>query len=115
MAAAYRPIDLQRNETYLRDWVFSDLEGNPIDLTGATFEMDVKYAGGDPGAVLASFDIVVADAEGGRITISLDATELAAVPGEMERVTLAYDLLATQNGTPMAIAAGPLNLLPGVS
>lgn len=110
----YLPLSVQRNARYRREWAFTTADGEPVDLTGATFEMDVKYAA-DPGEpVLGSATITIADAVAGRITVDLDGAAIDA-DGAQEVVRLAYDLIAVQGGTRMVLARGPLDLVPGVS
>lgn len=111
---AYAEIEVQRNAEYSRLWRFTDTAGDPIDITGTTFEMDVKYAAG-PGDVLASFVVTIEDATGGEATVAIDGSLFGAVPGDNERVVLAYDLIAVQGDNRMPLARGPLHLLPGVS
>lgn len=112
--AAYHAIEVQRNAIYSRLWRFTDSAGEPIDLTDAAFDMDVKYAEGEA-VTLASFTITVTNALLGEATVAINGAAFAAVPGAKERVTLAYDLLATQLGVVMPLARGALHLTPGVS
>lgn len=112
--SAYLPLSLQRNGSIGRTLTFTDPAGDPLDLTGATFAMRVKYAAG-AGAVLATANIVITDAEAGEIRFVLLGGAFGAVPGPMEPVELAYDLIATQDGVPVDLLRGPLILLPGVS
>jgi len=115
MTPATFNIEVQRNGSYRKTWSFKAPDGTPVDLTGATYEMDIKHAAGD-GTVLASFTVALEGlASAGQISVALDGSALAAVDGVNEIVRLAYDLLVTQSGVKMILARGALLLTPGVS
>jgi hypothetical protein len=112
--AEQRDIEIQRNETFSYDFQVLNSEGDPLNVTGATFSMKVKERAGDT-AVLATATVTVVDATIGHIRISLAGSALSAVPGTMEIVRLAYDLVMTLSGVPRVIMRGTLVLVPGVS
>lgn len=107
-------IEVARNATWRRQWLITDDDGQPIDLTGATFSADVKAVAGT-GAVLGSLGITIDDALGGVLIVEIDGSDFSAVPSVTEITRLAYDILATQDGVPIRLAAGQVILLPGVS
>lgn len=113
--AEYLDLQVQRNATLSRTLAFTDAEGAPLDLTGVTFTLGVKYAAGAAGGRIASGSVTAIDAVNGLAQLSIRGSLFNSVPGEMEIVTLAYDLLGFQDNEPMALARGALFLLPGVS
>lgn len=115
MAAVEFNIKLQRNADWRRELAIVDDLGDPLDLTGATFKLEVKYREGDPDPPLATANITVVDAPGGIIEAHLSGDQFAAVPGANELVNLAYDLIGTQDGDDTALARGYVILTPGVS
>lgn len=116
MAAGYLAITLERNSTWQKTWTIADNDGVPIDITGWTFEMEVKASAGAPGAALANANITVTDAPGGELEIVLEGADFAAVAGTQDTVVLAYDLRAIKTGgVPETLVKGPINLEPGVT
>lgn len=113
--AANIDLQVQRNAVLGRTLSFTDNEGNPLDLTGATFDLGVRYAAGAPGGRIASGVVTLTDAALGVATVAIDGADFADVPGIMEIVVLAYDLIAIQDGDRMALMRGALILIPGVS
>lgn len=113
--SAYLPLEVQRNGVWVRSLTFTDTDGEPLDLTGATFLLRIRYAAGVQGPALASASFEVADPGQGVVNVTIDGMALNAVPGAMEPVELAYDLIVTQGGLRMPMLRGPLILLPGVS
>lgn len=112
--SAFLPLQLQRNGSLSRTLTFTDPDDVPLDLTGATFVLRVKYAAGT-GAVLAEATVTVTDPAAGEVRMTLLGSSFGAVPGVMDALELAYDLVATQDGVPVDLLRGPLYLLPGVS
>jgi hypothetical protein len=109
-------IAVQRNAEYLRNWSLVDGNRDPVDLTGSTFALDIKYAAGAPDPPLASGTVAIeGDPVNGVISVHIDGADFAALPGDQEVVRLAYDLVATQAGLKMVLARGALLLQPGVS
>lgn len=113
--SAYLPISIHRNGSYAAHWILRDTDGNAIDLTGATFVMKARYAAGAGGGEISSATLLVDDPTGGGLSITWLGSLFSSVPGSMDRVTLAYDLLMTLSGVPQILAFGPLYLFPGVS
>jgi hypothetical protein len=105
----------QRNANQIFDWAITDTNGNAVDLTGATFDLGVKYAPSDADNIAEGGVIVVGDAANGVIRIVFDGAYFAAVPGPDEIVRLVYDLIAHQDGLHICLARGQFLLLPGVS
>lgn len=108
-------IELQRNEVLTLDYALKDADGGTLDITGATFALDVMTAAGVGGSPIASATVTILDPALGIIAITLDGSDFAAVDGAMEIVRLAYDLIMTLEGTPSAVMRGGLILVPGVS
>lgn len=124
MSAAYREIVQQRNGDEPFTLFLYDAEDSPIDLTGVTFNLQVRPAAGDGGTAIvdatnsidpAETGIIITDATGGQILITILGEDFAAVDGEFEDVRLAYDLIATKDGIDTALMRGPFILQPGVT
>jgi len=107
-------IEVTRTSAWRRLLRLRDAAGDPIDLTGATIALDVKYAGG-PGTVLASADISMPDPAAGEFVATVDGADFDEVPGPHEPVPLAFDIRAEQDGLATVLARGELLLLPGVT
>jgi hypothetical protein len=114
--AFYLPLTIHRNGAFRRRLAFTEPRtGVPIDLTGATFVLRVRRSAGAPGSPIATASIIVEDAPGGIIEVTLLGSAFSLVEGTQDIVTLAYDLVMTQGGVPRVLAEGPLTLKPGVS
>lgn len=112
--AADLDIEVARNAAFLRQLTITDDDGAPIDLTGASFALDVRSAAG-VGSVLASATVTVDDAPNGLLTIELLGSAFSGVTGTTEIVRLAHDFLATQDSVTIALVRGEIVLLPAVS
>ncbi len=115
MRAFDLPISLQRNEDFAREFAITDDAGAALDLTGATFEWSFKMRAGDPDPVIASASVTVTDAVGGLVQVEFSGSDFAAVEGDWDAVRMAYDWIATQDGSTTVLAYGEFTLLPGVS
>lgn len=113
--AANLDLQVQRNAMLGRTLSFTDREGDPLDLTGATFDLGIRYSAGASGDRVASGVVNIIDAALGQVSVSINGANFGAVPGAMEIVVLAYDLIAIQGGDRMALMRGSLILIPGVS
>lgn len=116
MAITRYDIELQRNDTFRREFAIADAAGVAVDLSTATLSLKVRYNGGAPGSALATATVsLVGDGTAGILEVLLTGDQFSSVPGEQERVPLAYDLLATISGDDIILMRGELLLVPGVS
>lgn len=107
-------IRVPRNGDYHEGWqLHSGVE--PIDLTGCTLELFVRYSAGQ-GLVLsqASFDIY--DRANGLFDLLISGSAFAPVPGPAEVVRLTYDIRLTYPAGIKAIPVeGQIILTPGAT
>lgn len=109
------PITLPRKGSWSRTLLLEDEAGNPADLTGWTFVMQVRASAGSP-TLLGTGTITTINATGGQIEASLLGSAFDAVPGIFENVPLAHDIRGTKSGElPIIIALGVVTLTPGVT
>lgn len=113
--AAYLDLEVQRNGMFGRTLSFTDSEGDPLDVSGAVFDLGIKSAAGSTEPRIASATITPVDPVLGIVRVAIDGADFGAVPGAMEIVLLAYDLIATQDDERMVLVRGTLILIPGVS
>lgn len=107
-------IRVNRNADYHEGWQLH-VKGEPIDLTGCTLELFVRYSAGQ-GSVLsqASFDIY--DRANGLFDLLIAGDTFASVPGPAEVVRLSYDLRLTYpDGVKAVPVAGQILLTPGAT
>lgn len=109
-------IEVPRNASYKQGWTFRDkLTKEPLDITGWTFALDVKYNAG-ASAVIASaiFNNIVGP--DGTVDVQINGSDFSAVEGVQEKVVLAYDCLAKDiDGLVIVQTRGQVYLMPGVS
>lgn len=125
MSAAYVPLVQQRNGAEPFTLFFVGPDDTPINLTGVTLTLQVRRAAGLGGSAITTATntgdvtitgIVITDATGGQVMITILGTDFSAFDGVMEDVELAYDLRATKSGVPPTIIMrGPFLLQPGVT
>lgn len=108
-------ILVPRNGDYRQDWRLTDNEGEPIDLTGCSVQLDVRYVAGQ-GSVLTSATVDLHDPVNGTFTLSILGDDLADLPGPTEIVRLAYDLrVVDADGGIQVFPRGQVILVPGVT
>ncbi|QJR01711.1 hypothetical protein HH800_05590 [Sphingobium yanoikuyae] len=114
MRADRLDIRVPRNGDYHEGWQLHS-GGEPIDLTGCTLELFVRYSAGQ-GLVLsqASFDIY--DRANGKFDLLITGSAFGSVPGPAEIVRLAYDIRLTYpDGVKAVPVAGQILLTPGAT
>jgi hypothetical protein len=109
-------IDLHANRwtDFDEDVIFNN------DLTGATFEAQVRLLPDSPGTALETFAISAPVIGGGttEFTLSLSEAEMAALPGATEigdDLTLYWDLKMTIGGAARILFVGKFIVLSGVT
>lgn len=95
-----------------------DNAGSPVDITGATAAMQIRDR--PSGAIVAEPTIEITDAENGEITLSLTATETAAISvmgaTSREVASYVYDLKVTHAGGEVErVLNGAVNVSPEVT
>ena len=72
-------LTIVSGDSFSREIIVEENDGTPIDLTGLTGYAQIRTRAG--GGLLADFTVVIVPLEG-KITISLDTTQTAALPGK---------------------------------
>ncbi|KEZ17151.1 hypothetical protein CP98_03649 [Sphingobium yanoikuyae] len=113
----FLPIEIQRNADFLVGLNFKDRNtGEPLDISGWDFTLQVKYVGGIAATAITSGAFSDQIGPSGTVNLLIRGSNFSSVPGSQERVTLAYDLLAKDaDGYVVCQMRGPVHLLPGVS
>jgi hypothetical protein len=110
-------IAMQRNEDWARVMQISDEEG-PVDVTGWTFEMQVRERTNNDGAPIETATIEITDPENGEISIVLPghSGQLASYGNQLQTVRRPVDLVAIEpDGFRTTLSAGYVILSRGVS
>lgn len=112
-------IRVARNEVYQKIWKLwsRDEDGNrvPFNLSGATFESDVRESAGQ-GVVVASAVITLIDPNNGLIQYELSGVSMAGLNGVTEDVELACDVIIRYtDNKPIRIARIGIILEPRVT
>src|SRR5690606_17338754 len=103
----------------------ADADGEPIDISDLQdIVFLVKAAAGEEGQPLiearvgpASLvtGIVITDAAAGQFALRVNKEDIAAIPGAMEIVRLAWNLrIVDADGTELTYAHGPCEIVPEV-
>ena len=75
-------ITCRKGDTFSLEFTFSDESGNPINLDGYQWKMDVKETDTSSGDIIADSSFEYAgDAAAGKLTITATATTMAGVSG----------------------------------
>lgn len=113
--SAYYTVDISasNNADFRQSFVLTDNAGTPLDLTGATFEMDIRDASGTEllSATSANSRVAITNAAAGAFSITILAADLSPIAGG----EYVHDLLMRQAGKTSRIWAGAFYLAEGVS
>ena len=113
--AGFLSVSVPRNGTWGASLEFKSRDGTPIDLAGSRLVFSINFSAGLETAPIYQVDMTIADALNGKARVTIDGRLFSdSVPGHMELVTLAYDVVCLQGDLTMPILAGPLNYTPGV-
>jgi hypothetical protein len=114
MTAPYRVnIDIATNEDLRQPFALTDGVDQPIDITGATIEMEIEQIDGPDRLELttANTRIVVLDAAAGEFEIAVPAAVIVVLTPGVYR----HDLVLKQAGRAQRIFEGTLTLSRGVT
>lgn len=111
---SYRPAivhqdDIVQGDTCSFRVTLSDENGDAINLTGTTADMEIKRLDGAPVLALTIGDgITYTNAAGGEMTITIDAADTAALDPEY---TYLYDVQWTNGANVRTVAAGNIKIM----
>lgn len=102
-------LEIKQGEDFREAWVFA-IDGVPVDLTGATGQMQLRRSGASSSALLASAVVTLGTSDGGvsyfiadTITVGLEGQGL-------------YDLLVTySNGDKQYLLEGSFKIIPRIT
>lgn len=117
MAAATLDIELARNEDWARGFIATDNADPPVplDLTGATFDLDIRFTHGTLGAPIVDVPVLCEEPETGYFEFVVNGSAFADIGNPNRNIRFVYDLVITQDGRRLNIVAGTILLRPGVS
>ena len=105
-------FEIANNEDFRYAFVISDADNTPVDLTGATFHMDVETRLGDNVLVLnAENGRIIVDPFIGRIDLVVAAQDMAALPANFHQ----HDMLMRRSGQTTRLWAGNFSIVQGVT
>lgn len=107
-------IEVPRNGHYYELWQITDVDQQPIDLTGHTLSMAARDAAGT-GAIIATAILSIDDATAGSFHVKWTGSDFDAVQGATEVVRLAYDFKDTFVGVTKIVCRGHIVLFPEVT
>ena len=113
-------IDLPRRGSQQFTLLARDVNDGPVDLTDVAIVISVRLQSGDTDLILAAgiradgaeSGIVVTDASGGQILVTLYGEDFDEIEGRYEVVRLAHEIRFTKAGEAPLLVFGQLNLLP---
>lgn len=106
-------IDLPRNGQFARMITVTDGDGDPINITGATFDAD---AASHPGqAAIASATCTIDSGPAGTFNMVWDGSDFASFGSLAETSIAVYDVRMVLAGVPWILFRGAISLLPGIS
>lgn len=115
---AHLDIPIQRNEDYNRLLTISDNLGVPIDITGWSFDFDVRDKI-DNSVLIEAGVAVIDDAPAGQVALRIDGgpgSALNSYGNPLHTYHLPFDLLAIDiDGERLALIRGDVILSRGVS
>lgn len=96
--------------TYQLTVTWLDPSGNPVNLTGYTAAMQVRLGYSEPS--VAATATVVNGGVTGQLTVTVDATQMAALRAPQVYV---YDLRVTNGATVTRLIEGTFTVVPAVT
>lgn len=116
MAIVGENFSIYRGDTWTETWTILDQNGVSVDITGATFKMTLKNntSDADPGVLQLtspSSGIVITDAATGVVTLTITATQTAALTPS----TYEYDIQMNNTGTVKTLVRGKLTIVADVT
>ena len=94
---------------------YKDSEGQPIDITGATADMEVKKSTYDDSPVIPATNAVITGADG-LIEFSFSPSETLTLLGTEQLARFVYDTqLTLDDGTVKTLTGGELNVHRGIT
>ena len=110
--AAVANLSVDQGATFTSDVTIKDINGNTFNLTGYTprAKMALGYASTRTRVTITT--TVASDATSGIVTLSLTATETAALDAPARYV---YDLEITSGATVTRVIEGIINIRPNVT
>jgi hypothetical protein len=116
MSAGQYTITIEQGATFSRSCVYKDSGGTPIDITGCTLRMDIREYAQDASALIqlstGNGRIIITDPVGGAFTLTIAATDTAALHFE----NAVYDLeLEFLSGEVRRLIEGPVAMSFGVT
>ncbi len=113
MAIPKYNIKIKANGCWAETWQIKN-NGQPFDITGFDFELEVKKAKGFTQPKFLDLKvgsgITIVDASLGKILIEIEPQPEISSP-----TTYVYDLIMIQNGCPQVLIEGSIEFQPGVS
>jgi len=110
--AAIANLTIDQGATFSSDVTVKDANGNNFDLTGYTASAKMAKGYSSTRTRTAITSTVAADATTGIVTLSLTATETAALDAPARYV---YDLEITSGATVTRVIEGIINVRPNVT
>ena len=104
---------VQRNSVTPLGFTIKDIDGNIVNLSRYTIAMKVAVAEGEP--VFLTIEPSNPELDIGKFNMMINGSDFANIPGKTEKVSLAYNILATDaNSYSYVLMRGALILTPGV-
>ncbi|HMN38632.1 MAG TPA: hypothetical protein PKD49_13110 [Hyphomicrobium sp.] len=105
-------FEVANNEDFRYAFAICDEHDTPVDLTGATFHMDIETRLGDNVLVLnIENGRIAVDPSIGRIDLSVPAQDMAALPANFHQ----HDMLMRLHGQTTRLWAGNFSIVQGVT
>jgi len=119
MTAGIYDTEVEQGADWVRQFVYADSAGVPIDITGATIAFKAKVLATDSAAVLEASvgsGIVLTTPASGIFTITIPAAQTRAIsiPDSKSR-KLVYDILVTLSSGVFRILRGTLTVTAGIA
>ena len=113
-------IDVPRSGSAQFTILAEDVYGGVVDLTGVDVAMEFRNQSGDAIAIKTAgieaddneTGVVVTDASGGQILVTIYGSDFASLDGSYELVRLSHKIRFTKAGDAPLLIYGQINLLP---
>lgn len=113
-------VEIPRSGAAQFTLLLQDIQGGPVDLTGASAEIEFRKEAGDDDIILSAgvvtsdqvTGLVWTDQANGQALVTYFGADLSALDGQYEVVRLSHKIRFTRPGDAPLLVFGRVNLLP---
>jgi hypothetical protein len=108
-------ITCENDADFIRGFIYQELDATPIDLTGNTMKMGIRYHASDVNELMLltteNGGLTITDAVNGKFTVVITQAQLV----QLQATGYEHSLVRMSGGATLRIWSGSLTINPGPS